>query len=670
MNISRNILTEIQRRANKMEIPDDVLYSSEEFGRYFQDTANTVLSDKVERVRLHTFYDPDSEITGFTDGNSICINTANAVANHDTSQEGRFLTNLGLLFHECAHILYTDFEGDGRAMEAVRNGQFWPVAPNPMDRSQREALLELSKAMQDPQLTPVIVSVVQNLQNIIADAHDEACICSHSGSMINNGINAAAMSLRASATPLETMVERNASPLNIMLSLILQYVRFYDIIVLEEASKRSEYGKKLQEISQTLIQCRFTDDTEEKMNGINQILLTLWPYLKEALEQQRESEKNDPNVTSGPNGISEAAVQRILSQIQQAVKDAGQSASGASPQNRGSVVMSVSGQGGSSPNRPSSPDLAAAAQAMGSLKGEIAHGKAEKQVEQEMASAMSAELSAIPSSDLHQGAIFLVSRPLSVTGDMREQYQKEYATISTYVKVLTRKMRNLLREQNDDGYVRRNYGKKLKAQDAYRKDQKYFFDKKLPSGMPSMSVAVLADQSGSMTSGSPESRLDVCRRAAIMLEAFSSELGIPVMVAGHNAQGSTCKLHVYVPFDRGSASDKYRLMQMSAGGCNRDGLALSKVAGLMMKRSETVRLLFLISDGRPSSGPTGEEAYEELRTICKKAERNGIQVFAAGIGGDQDILKHIYGSRFLDVSDMSQLPKLLIKMVQRRIMAG
>jgi nitric oxide reductase activation protein len=103
-------------------------------------------------------------------------------------------------------------------------------------------------------------------------------------------------------------------------------------------------------------------------------------------------------------------------------------------------------------------------------------------------------------------------------------------------------------------------------------------------------------------------------------------------------------------------------------GCNRDTLMLDKMADQMIARKEDVRLLFIISDGRPSAGLRGKAAYASLQNTCKRAEKHGIQVFAAGVGEDVDLLKEIYGKRFLDISDFSQLPSALVKLVKRNLL--
>lgn len=62
-------------------------------------------------------------------------------------------------------------------------------------------------------------------------------------------------------------------------------------------------------------------------------------------------------------------------------------------------------------------------------------------------------------------------------------------------------------------------------------------------------------------------------------------------------------------------NDKYRLMDISARGSNRDGAALRYVAEQLSKREE-VRILILVTEGQPAdSGYSGTAAEEDLRGI-------------------------------------------------------
>ena len=141
-------------------------------------------------------------------------------------------------------------------------------------------------------------------------------------------------------------------------------------------------------------------------------------------------------------------------------------------------------------------------------------------------------------------------------------------------------------------------GRRLDAHALCRNDGKVFYKNALPNEIPQMSVGLLLDESGSMCSCD---RCTYARAAAIILYDFCESLEIPVMVYGHSTDcydgKNSVELYSYAEFNGFDNDDKYRLMDISARGSNRDGAALRYVAEALSKRSEAVKLLILVSGG-------------------------------------------------------------------------
>ena len=113
-------------------------------------------------------------------------------------------------------------------------------------------------------------------------------------------------------------------------------------------------------------------------------------------------------------------------------------------------------------------------------------------------------------------------------------------------------------------------------------------------------------------------------------------------------------------------NDKYRLMDISARGSNRDGAALRYVAEQLSKREEEVRILILVTEGQPAdSGYSGTAAEEDLRGIKQEYKRKGLRFVAAAIGDDKQNIERIYGDSILDITDLNQLPVKLTAVIKR-----
>lgn len=96
-----------------------------------------------------------------------------------------------------------------------------------------------------------------------------------------------------------------------------------------------------------------------------------------------------------------------------------------------------------------------------------------------------------------------------------------------------------------------------------------------------LAVGLLIDESGSM-GGSD--RITKARATAIVVQDFCEKLGIPIEIMGHTASCCHVELFSYASFDSVDRKDRYRLMDMSARSCNRDG------AGASLRGGEAVSL--------------------------------------------------------------------------------
>lgn len=97
-------------------------------------------------------------------------------------------------------------------------------------------------------------------------------------------------------------------------------------------------------------------------------------------------------------------------------------------------------------------------------------------------------------------------------------------------------------------------------------------------------------------------------------------------------------------------------------------MALNAVSEILAKRPEEYKILIIISDGLPNSQEYGGKlAEQDIRNIVSAAKRKGVQTFAAAIGSSKENIRRIYGEGFLDITDLSTLPRNLLKIISKRI---
>lgn len=296
---------------------------------------------------------------------------------------------------------------------------------------------------------------------------------------------------------------------------------------------------------------------------------------------------------------------------------------------------------------------------------QMAEKAACKQLENERIQELNEAAQSISYGNIHNGVNIAVHRIAEVDEELQDQYHQISGPLLTISKQLQRNLIQKLKDQQRGGkQTGLVMGRRLDAHALCRNDGKVFYKNNLPNEIPRISVGLLLDESGSMSCGD---RSTYARAAAIILYDFCQALNIPIMVYGHSTSWSRgVDLYSYAEFDAIDKNDKYRMMDISARGSNRDGAALRFVAEQLSKREEEVRILILVSDGQPAdAGYSGTAAEEDLRGIKQEYKRKGLLFVAAAIGDDKQNIERIYGDSFLDITDLNQLPMKLTAVIKR-----
>ena len=312
-------------------------------------------------------------------------------------------------------------------------------------------------------------------------------------------------------------------------------------------------------------------------------------------------------------------------------------------------------------------------QAMESILNQIAKDQAEAELELDAASSLSDAVVAVNAAGPHKGIPVKTHRILNVGPADMLNYERIMKDLKPISNRLQKQMLEALRDLREGNVQKhRQFGRTIVPTDTYRPDQRFFANKKLPQDLPDMAVSILADNSGS-TDGE---RIQAAMLSSVLLHDFCTGLNIPIAVAGHNAvMGGGVNYFIFADYEQISNKDKYRaaklaatMTKMNAHNSNRDGCALNIAAKLLEKRPEQVKLLIVISDGRPNhTGYGGEMATKDIQEIVKQCKQKGIEVIACAIGDDKNNIRTIYGDGFIDISDLKTLPKTLVSIVKKRI---
>ena len=707
--------------SEKDKLRESEIYESQQMQNYLKDLSGMICNDYFCKTNITVVSDSRICETACTNGTNLFINWNSDVCRFFTTPEDRFIAFMGLFWHEHGHILYNDFDTDERAMKFIEKGHFYGAEPETTTLEEENALIDLKNAMSNRQFTALFMSLYSYLDNVVADPHDEGKIMEEFGGLAKESILKVREAIRSYSESVEEEERQvkagTASKLSAMTYLIFEFLRFGRVLYEDEKTEQnSEYAQCLRKVAAAAEIARWTDDVKFKFTQLNKIVLALWPFIRDELYKsqskhqssgqntqngqqpqqcksgtQQQKDGHVPNQNSqsenkqgsGGQGQSqtdsqptEEQIQSILNQIQQA---ASKSQITQAPTGQSSKQAKANAQaareGKQSLPKTLSPQPGCMSDSQNAMSGildqiqsSIAQEKAETSLEKQQGKNIQNDAEkTFGENSPHSGIPVQVRRVISVARSDIARYEEEMKDISLYSKRLQRQLLEIMRDMRMGGLMRhRAFGQIICVQDTYRADELFFENKKQPIDLPDMAICVLVDHSGSMQG----KRIEMSMKAAMLLHDFASGIGIPISVCGHHTNGDTVKYIVYTDYDSYSIKDKYRLAKMNAIGCNRDGAAIEISASRLQKRPEKLKLLIVISDGQPNHKDyRGTCAEEDIQNIIKHYNRKGIEVVGAAIGDDRETISRIYGDGYLDIDDLSKLPKILTQLVRKRLLS-
>lgn len=299
----------------------------------------------------------------------------------------------------------------------------------------------------------------------------------------------------------------------------------------------------------------------------------------------------------------------------------------------------------------------------------LAEKNAKKELDKKIRKNLLRELSETAFDGDHQKVKKVLIRETENRPEAMERYQLYEKEVKSIMRRMKPRLLPVLSCQGSQMERKLFFGFRLDYQALYDPGGRIFQNMDIVRKVDT-AVALLIDLSDSMYG----ERIHQARLCALCLYEFCTSADIPVLIYGHHIDGKhrrvqdeTVFFHSFAEFDA-DRGDRYRIVSMETGGCNRDGAALCFVGEKLAKRPEKIRLLFVISDGFPNATRyNGKKAEEDMLRIKESLERKRITVLTAAIGSDKEQIQRIYKEGFLDISDIGQLPYVLPKQVLMRI---
>lgn len=744
----------------KDKMTDEVFFTTKVMQQHFEGIIEGVCKTFKRHIKIQIINEGSS--VAFTNGNMITVNLNNDWIKNQPTRLDKYYIIVGIILHECGHILYTDFKLMEKCFEALEHNRLFPI----IDYS--ETLAECF----DENMGRRFLKVYQTLDNCVEDGHIEKRVIRHVPGYGECLLKVRKLHLAdAGIKTYERLLqeaEKTGSDIDrigCVIKLVLIYAKFG---VDNVGDVSDDLTKLFYRMTSHIDAAVNTNNAASRKKEVNIIFDMLIDFISDEIERLKEKEKEEekPKEEEEPEKTSEdedeekddaeeseksTSEEDDTSETDDDSSEGGEE-SGTDEEIDDSDSPSISEEGTGSEEDDDSEDESTASKAEESGSG-MSKEEKEKALEEVLSSLgdicddMSdktdhSDTMTSPVSDEDEdlesegttpdeGADFDPTNEegpeewdLSYLEDCAAEEEIAIATKKNIVKAMTRNADDTRKgrtdkfpsiqkyvEPDDEAIemfdreheeldriarrVKKNLdkvikerqkgdrlnglytGKQLDSAHTYRKDKRIFANKVLPEDIPDMEVCVLVDCSGSMCCGS---RMDQSRKCAYITWKFCQFMEIPCSVYGHTTDAypekhvvMTCVAHP----DNLDKDDEKRIFMLRPEYDNRDGWAVNFCAEALSKSSASSKMLLIISDGLPAAVGYGDVlGKRDCQEVVKRYKKKGISVITAGIDDCASDIKSLYvdginpkdAAKFLDYSDMTQLPKAFATLIKKELL--
>ena len=676
-------------RENKLDLEDNNILKSKEFEEYIKSTSKKLYEKhNLKQDKLKFLIDKNIDDVSYIKNDTIYIN----LGSKNISKGNKLKLILGYYVHEIGHRLFTDFTIRDIYEESILRGNLCINSLELNDEELHENMIKFQNYINNPKKSGKLCSLLLFIYDIIEDSRVEESIykyLSNYGRLID-GLNELRDTQYNSINSFEIDLTEN-DKFNALINQIICYIKF------GKFKGMSDYHiKNIEKIKKEIDESIYEEDEIKVIDKINKISIILWDEIEEYLEvfddvykeeidhikplisleiEENLNENSKATSTIGKSDtkgdigkiiknkttkeqIKKDLVKSENEDIMKINSDKSTSHKSTMAKDKDAIKLRKS-----SKEDNKSDDLVNKAndELFDGVYNNNSFGKGIMKLRniKESENEKKSDSKLISYGGIHKNIRIKVHRP-EFTHEDRLNYTENNKKYIKAANELANRVLPFLKNEVSTQYSKnRYYGTKFEASNVSKKDYRYFSKKNPPNESPSMAVAMRIDESGSMKANN---RIEMAQATAILIWEFCKKCSIPIGIYGDTADINNTEdvsIYSYSDFDNQDKDDCYRMMQISPKGNNRDGVSIKYVAEKLLKVDADIKVLFIISDGKPLAKPNykDELAKEDLKSVISEYSRKGINFFVAAIGNDRDVIKDIYGqNKFLDISNINELP--------------
>ena len=285
----------IRRRIaeKKSKLTDEQLFASPQFAAYLTDIAEGTTGRYRRKSSVKTYWDalPRAEVA-HTDNRTITVNTGNFLTRSFPTRPLRADSLLGIVGHECGHILFSDFTMLATYRQSLQGGRFYPQMPEDLSAKQERSLREILEFFEekDEAVIKALCDIAHSLVNMMEDVYIEGRMCDAFPGSLKTGILLNNLRFADEMDSVTEEIDKQHHEVIIVANLLIQYTKTGDINNL--GGYKGPYLNTVYECIPYIDDAAYDDDSKVRFDAANKMLLFLWPYMESYIKQVREDIKN------------------------------------------------------------------------------------------------------------------------------------------------------------------------------------------------------------------------------------------------------------------------------------------------------------------------------------------------------------------------------------------
>lgn len=301
----------------RSKITDRSFFTSRLLAAHFEDVARaqTKRYGYNREIRVDLTWNTKCEELAHTDNQVIYINVGNRHITKNRGREKRYQIVCGTFAHELGHVLFTDFLASQTYCNAIENGRWFPSAPllkTKKDIENEKAIWEYVKKAPDNK--NLFLIMVHEISNILEDGYIEQQMLTKFPGTLGYSLSKWREQNRKNMPTVTQLIEYEEDQGHIYRSicqLILSYSLYGEIKYGDEplTDERIQVVFGLLDVIDSAI---FSKSARERFLAVSTIVVRLWKYLEDYMEQVKESGSDSSTPLRGASTVAKGSSSSVL----------------------------------------------------------------------------------------------------------------------------------------------------------------------------------------------------------------------------------------------------------------------------------------------------------------------------------------------------------------------